>query len=260
MTPTKGTLIQFVNCKLVRKQAIISEDLWVRNGKIIDPFSVYFEENTIADVVVDCKGYLVAPSFIDVQINGAFGIDFSNEDDDIEKGLEKVCQGLLAHGVTSFCPTVITSPSSHYHKNLPKMSKVNGSAHRAGILGVHVEGPFISRDKPGAHPLNLIQTFENGFKDVENMYGDLSNVCLVTLAPELPFALDIIKELSLRGITVSLGHSIANLAEGEIAVKSGATFVTHLFNAMLPFHHRDPGLVGLLASDNIPIKKQYSTE
>ncbi|XP_029174801.1 N-acetylglucosamine-6-phosphate deacetylase isoform X2 [Nylanderia fulva] len=84
------------------------------------------------------------------------------------------------------------------------------------------------------------------------MYGDLDNVCLLTLAPEIPNAISIIEELCRRNIKVSLGHSIANLSEGEQAVEHGASFITHLFNAMLPFHHRDPGLVGLLTSDQIP--------
>lgn len=84
------------------------------------------------------------------------------------------------------------------------------------------------------------------------IYNDIENVKIVTLAPEKEGAQDVISELVKRGITVSLGHSMANLNDGERAVEYGATLITHLFNAMLPFHHRDPGLVGLLASDKIP--------
>ncbi|XP_017885278.2 N-acetylglucosamine-6-phosphate deacetylase-like, partial [Ceratina calcarata] len=91
-----------------------------------------------------------------------------------------------------------------------------------------------------------------GFQSLIDTYKSLENVCLVTLAPELANAQSVISELCQRNIKVSLGHSIANLQEGEEAVKSGASFITHLFNAMLPFHHRDPGLVGLLTSDQIP--------
>lgn len=84
------------------------------------------------------------------------------------------------------------------------------------------------------------------------IYGSLENICYITLAPEIDNACQVIKELTKRNIKVSVGHSIANLKQGEDAVKCGATFITHLFNAMLPFHHRDPGLVGLLTSDKIP--------
>lgn len=135
---------------------------------------------------------------------------------------------------------------------LPKIKKQNGGSHGATILGVHLEGPFISLHKKGAHPEEYIKNFEHGFKSLIDMYGILDNVCLLTLAPEIPNAMSVINELCKRNIKVSVGHSIASLNEGEAAVQHGATFITHLFNAMLPFHHRDPGLVGLLTSDQIP--------
>lgn len=248
-----GALIQFKNCKILRNHAIITtEDLWVRNGLIINPEPVYFDERSIASTVVDCEGHLIAPGFIDVQINGAFGVDFSYDVQNVESGVKKVAEGLLAHGVTSFCPTVITSPTSVYQQVLSRIHKQPGSSSGAGVLGVHVEGPFISHDKHGAHPEDLIRSFTKGFRDVEDVYGTLDNVCLVTLAPELPSASSVIKEFVKKGITVSLGHSVGSLSQGEAAVQSGASFITHLFNAMLPFHHRDPGLVGLLTSDAIP--------
>lgn len=92
--------------------------------------------------------------------SGGFGIDFSNNIDNVEEGVDKVAKGLLNYGVTSFCPTVVTSPVRTYHKILPKIKKRNGGSHGAGILGVHIEGPFISPSKKGAHAENYIREFD----------------------------------------------------------------------------------------------------
>ncbi|GAB6021541.1 Putative N-acetylglucosamine-6-phosphate deacetylase, variant 2 [Chamberlinius hualienensis] len=183
---------------------------------------------------------------------GGFGIDFSNCDrNNVEEGVQQVAKGILAHGVTSFCPTLVTSPNHIYKDILPRISKTNGGNNGAGVLGVHLEGPFISKDKRGAHPTQHIRPIINGFDDVIDVYGSLDNVKLLTLAPEINKSDEIISKLVESGITVSLGHSVGNLKDGEKAVHNGASFITHLFNAMLPFHHRDPGLVGLLASNKI---------
>nr|XP_012223871.1 PREDICTED: putative N-acetylglucosamine-6-phosphate deacetylase isoform X1 [Linepithema humile] len=248
----KGALKQFCNCKILRDGRIRTEDLWVRDGKIVNPEKIFYDEKVKPDVMIDCGTALISPGFIDLQINGGFGIDFSYNVDNVKEGIDKVAKNLLKYGVTSFCPTLVTSPSEVYHKVLPEIKKRNGGSHGAGILGVHVEGPFISPSKKGAHPEHCIRKFDQGFKSVVDMYGDLDNVCMLTLAPEIPNATSVVEDLCRKNIIVSLGHSVANLSEGEKAVKHGASFITHLFNAMLPFHHRDPGLVGLLTSDQIP--------
>lgn len=146
-----------------------------------------------------------------------------------------MAKNILAHGVTSFCPTVITSKPDTYHAVLPHISKKPGGSHGATVLGVHVEGPFIHVEKKGAHPPECIRDLEpHGFETVQSTYGSLDNVCIVTLAPEKPQALAAIEELTRRGITAALGHSMANLRDGEAAVRSGSNLITHLFNAMLP--------------------------
>lgn len=248
-----SVLIQFRNCRLVRNHGLVVDDLWVRDGKIINPESVFFDERRQADVQIDCKNAIIAPGFIDLQINGGYGVDFSYDIDTVESGINKVAKELLSHGVTSFCPTIVTSPSSTYHKVLPKIKKRAGDRNGATILGVHLEGPFISREKKGAHPMELIRDLEKGMDNIEEMYGNLDDVAIITLAPEKKHSCQVIQSLVQRGITVSIGHSTGNLLDGEKAVNKGARLITHLFNAMLPFHHRDPGLVGLLASDNIPV-------
>ncbi|XP_030378647.1 N-acetylglucosamine-6-phosphate deacetylase [Scaptodrosophila lebanonensis] len=243
-------LIQFTNCRLVRNHQLIEDDLWVRAGKIINPEPIFFDERSKAHRRVDCGGAIIAPGYIDLQINGGYGVDFSFDKDTTEAGIRKVAQGLVKSGVTSFCPTLVTSPNENYHTILPRIPKrVEGGA---GVLGVHVEGPFINPQKKGAHPENCIQTLENGIETLCATYGSLDGIKIITLAPEKVKDLSVIRQLVKAGITVALGHSMANLSEGEQAAQHGATLITHLFNAMLPFHHRDPGLVGLLASDAIP--------
>ncbi|ETN61953.1 N-acetylglucosamine-6-phosphate deacetylase [Anopheles darlingi] len=245
-------LTQFRNCRVLRNHQLVTDDLWVRNGKIIDPEKVFFDEKLSADQQIDCHGAIIAPGFIDLQINGGYGVDFSFDVNTVEQGVAKVAKGLLAHGVTSFCPTLVTSPSATYHTVLPRIPRQAGGRHGATVLGCHVEGPFINTNKKGAHPPECIREFDEGIKTVREVYGSLDNVQIVTLAPEKRGSSEVIQELSSSGITVSVGHSMANLSDGEEAVRHGARLVTHLFNAMLPFHHRDPGLVGLLTTDNIP--------
>lgn len=249
-------LVQFRNCFILRDHRIIKEDLWVRDKKIINPEPVFFDEKITADVQIDCNGAIIAPGYIDLQVNGGFSIDFSHNTENIENGVDEVANGILAYGVTSFCPTIITSSPQKYHQIIPKIRKRDGTSLGAGILGIHLEGPFISREKKGAHPVQYIRSFESGFQEVLDVYGQLDDICLVTIAPELDPDGQIIKKFNERGITVSIGHSVASLKEGEKAFKAGASFITHLFNAMLPFHHRDPGLVGLLTSSKLLPGKQ----
>ncbi|KAF5890072.1 N-acetylglucosamine-6-phosphate deacetylase [Clarias magur] len=232
---------------------VCREDLWVRDGKILNPEKLFFDEQGFADHKVDCRNKIIAPGFIDVQINGGYGIDFSQVSDDITGGVAQVARKLLEHGVTSFCPTLVTSPPDIYHQVIPQLKVKDGGADGAGVLGLHLEGPFISVEKRGAHPPRFLCTFsKGGVADLYETYGHLENVAMVTLAPELPNSGPAISELAGKGIAVSLGHSMADLSQAEEAVLQGASFITHLFNAMLPFHHRDPGIVGLLTSDRVP--------
>ncbi|KAJ8253671.1 hypothetical protein COCON_G00202830 [Conger conger] len=248
-----ATITQFINCRILKDHRLQREDLWVREGKILDPEKLFFDEEGFADVRVDCEGNILAPGFIDVQINGGFGIDFSLATDDVNAGVTLVAKKLLEHGVTSFCPTLVTSPPHIYHKVLPEIKVHDGGVQGAGVLGLHLEGPFISLEKKGAHPEKYLRSLNTGGAgELLETYGQLDKVSIVTLAPELPNSLPVVRELAQRGITVSLGHSVASLSQAEDAVKQGASFITHLFNAMLPFHHRDPGIVGLLTSDQVP--------
>lgn len=244
-------IVRFTNCQVLRGGKLVKEDLWVRGGRIVDPRPLFYGEKLRETEVVDCQDGIVAPGFIDVQINGAFGYDFSSSPDTVAESLRQVAKRLLECGVTSFCPTIVTSSPETYHALLPQIERTEGGKGGAAIVGVHLEGPFISREKKGAHSEEHIWSGERvQWQDIEECYGDLSNASIITVAPERNGLDDctMIHHLCEKQIIVSLGHSTANLSEAKRAVDCGARFITHLFNAMLPFHHRDPGLVGLLTT------------
>ena len=168
---------------------------------------------------------------------------------ELSDGLALVSRKLLAHGVTAFLPTVITSSAENYRAILPSLVPTAGSASGASVLGVHLEGPFISTLKPGCHPTEHIVPPDGRRDALQRACGEhLAHVRLVTLAPELPSAAFLIAELVSQGIVVSAGHSNATAAQMESAHAAGVRLITHLFNAMPPFHPREPGIVGVLGS------------
>lgn len=256
--PISPGLVQFCNCRILYHGEILHEDFWVRNGKIMNPEELFYDEKVTAEKQIDCDNMLIVPGYIDVQINGGFGYDFSSNIEVFSEGLDVVSKGLLQHGVTSFCPTLVTSPVNVYRQVLPKLKRRPGGKHGAEIIGAHCEGPFINFKKKGAHDESYIKTdVSDGLDSFINTYGSLENVSIITVAPEIPGINDCIKRLVERNIVVSIGHSMGNLTDGEKSVCNGASFITHLFNAMLPFHHRDPGIVGVLTSLITPKQAFY---
>ena len=189
---------------------------------------------------------LAAPGFVDLQVNGFAGVDFLGADAD---GYARAGEALLETGVTSFVPTLTTAPEAELSSAL---CEVPSSASGARILGVHLEGPFISPLRLGAHPpLGRCDPDP----DLMTRLLKAGPVRLVTLAPELPGAGALIQLLVERGIVVSCGHSDATAEEADAAFELGARTVTHLFNAMRPFHHRDASLAGAaLARDDVVVQ------
>lgn len=189
---------------------------------------------------IDATGLVLAPGFIDLQINGGFGHDFTAD----PTAIWPVAAKLPEYGVTSFLPTIITSPLETIAEAQSVLAAGPPEDFTGAIpLGLHVEGPFLNPAKKGAHnPAHLRQP---SMADIATWSSD-SGIRLVTLAPELPKAHDLIAALSDRGIVVSAGHSMATQAEAEAGFEAGMTYGTHIFNAMPPLHHREPGLPGTL--------------
>ena len=190
------------------------------------------------DVVLP-SGVLV-PGLVDMQINGCFGVDFVAAD---PAGWAEVSARLPETGVTSFVPTFITAPVPDLVAGLRRTAALPADLGGARVLGVHVEGPFLAPDRHGAHDPALLRdpTPEAVDALIEAAPGLLR---MHTLAPERPGALAAIRRLVDAGVLVSVGHSDATAEQTEAAADAGARLVTHLFNAMRPLHHREPGVVG----------------
>jgi N-acetylglucosamine-6-phosphate deacetylase len=213
-------------------------DLLIREGVVVEatrgPLSA-------ADVtVLDASGLVVAPGLVDLQVNGAGGADVTAE----PERLAEVGAELARHGVTAYVPTVITSAPEARAGALAALAHEAGAAAHSGRavpLGLHLEGPMISPARRGAHPERWLRPPS---ADLVEGWSREAGVLMVTIAPELPGALEIIVELCRRGTVVSIGHTEASAHQVHAAVEAGATCVTHLFNAMPPLAARAPGPVG----------------
>lgn len=191
-------------------------------------------------VKIDGRGLYLAPGFIDLQFNGAFGHDFTAEPESIWQ----VGNELPRYGVTAFLPTVITAPLENIAAAQHVLNAGAPQGYRgAQPLGLHVEGPFLNPEKKGAHNLQYLR-----LPDLEAVqdWSPASGVRLVTLAPELTGAAAVIDYLKEHGILVSAGHSTLSYEQAQEAFRLGVRCGTHLFNAMPPLNHRAPGLAGAL--------------
>ncbi len=196
-----------------------------------------------ADICVD--GW-IAPGLIDLQVNGAYGFDFTAD----SATIPQVAARLPATGVTAFLPTIITSPLDAYPRFLRDVENAAHDARGAQVLGAHLEGPYLSSPRVGAHNPNYLRAPNRA--ELETWAGS-SLVRVATVAPELPGALDLIRELVARGVVASAGHSNASYAQARAGFDAGITWGTHLFSSTPPFAHRAPGLVGALLSSDIPV-------
>ena len=189
---------------------------------------------------------IAAPGFVDLQVNGFGGVDLLEAD---SEGYRRAGEALLESGVTAYLPTLITAPEEQL---LGALSEVPANGNGPQILGVHLEGPFLAQRRLGTHPSTARRD-----PDPELLVRllDAGPIRLVTLAPELPGADALIDLLRERDITISCGHSDATAEQANDAFDRGVRTVTHLFNAMRPLRHRDPGIAGAaLARDDVVVQ------
>jgi N-acetylglucosamine-6-phosphate deacetylase len=197
---------------------------------------------------LDATGLQLAPGFLDLQINGAFGHDFTAA----PEAIWEVGAGLPRYGVTTFLPTVITSPAATVAAAQAALAAGPPPGYAgAAPLGLHLEGPFLNPAKRGAHNPAHLRPPDMAFAA---NWAPGTGVRLVTLAPELPGALPLVAALVARGVIVSAGHSLATAEEARAGFAAGIRYGTHLFNAMPPLDHRAPGLAGaLLAAPTLTV-------
>ena len=191
-------------------------------------------------------GGVAVPGFVDLQVNGFGGVDFASAD---AAGYEAAGQALLETGVTAYQPTLITAPEEDL---VAALREVPPESAGPRILGVHLEGPFLSPERLGAHPAAARQDPDPRL--LERLL-EAGPVRYMTLAPELQGALELVDLLQRRGVVVSCGHSDATAEQAAAAFDRGVRTVTHLFNAMRPLGHRDPGIAGAaLARDDVLVQ------
>jgi N-acetylglucosamine-6-phosphate deacetylase len=185
----------------------------------------------------------ILPGLIDIQVNGAFGWDFCEPDAD----MATIARRMPAFGVTSFVPTIVTSAPETYAPALANL-RHGFTPGESRVLGAHIEGPFISYTYRGAHdPARL----RPPSIEEASSWLEAGDVIWLTLAPELPGALDLVRFLVGRGVRVSVGHTDATWDQAAAAVEAGASLATHLFNAMRPLRHRDPGVAGYVLATGL---------
>ena len=198
--------------------------------------------------LLDASRFTVTPGMIDIHIHGAAGHDVMEA---TAEALDAISLYLARRGTTAFVPTTVSAGIATTTQCLAKLQELVSRRPWPGAvpLGIHLEGPFINPEKRGTHrPENIVPPELKTFRKwVDLCHGKL---LIITLAPELPGALEILREAKSRGILVGIGHSNATYAEAREAIAAGATHGIHLFNAMRAFSHRDPGIVAALLESN----------
>jgi N-acetylglucosamine-6-phosphate deacetylase len=241
------------------KTVFTARSLYTPLEEVLDPL-VFVEDGLITGVtsrtgheipagarLVDFTGAILVPGFVDIHIHGAAGLDVM-----LASATEwpRLGKFLAAHGVTGYFPTTVAAPLDQTCAALERIADAIEAASKpaangdvaAQPLGIHLEGPFLSHKRRGVHPPeNLIaptpQIFERLWQAARG------HVSVMTIAPELPGAMEVIAEAARRKVCVSIGHSDAEMPVARAAVDAGARHATHTFNAMRPLDHRDPGIV-----------------
>ncbi len=210
---------------------------------------------TVVDLTRDFPNAILAPGYVDIHVHGGNGVDVMRAE---PSDFERLNRFHASHGVTSYFATTVAAPIDETCRALERIANAieaaeslrenNGGA-RAIPLGIHLEGPFLSHHRRGVHPPEYLVEPTVGIFD-RLWQAARGHVRMMTIAPELPGALEVISEAARRKVCVSIGHSDASLEAARAGVHAGARHATHTFNAMRPFDHREPGILGEVLTAN----------
>ncbi|MGG0657622.1 N-acetylglucosamine-6-phosphate deacetylase [Rummeliibacillus pycnus] len=233
---TQSLLIQnvtVVNNNEIKK----NQDVYIKNGKIIE---IGKQLSISSNKKIDGSNKYLFPGFIDMHIHGCAGKDTM---DATPEAIHTMAKSLVKEGTTSYLATTMTQSKDAIEAALSNLANFRSTEDEAEILGIHIEGPFISQKRAGAQPLQHIvpPTIEQ-FEYWQRLSGN--RIKEITVAPEVEGGFAFVEALSKQGIVVSIGHSDATFVDMQKAVSLGAKQGTHLYNQMRPFHHREPGVVG----------------
>ena len=212
-----------------------TKDIYIKDGKFVDNLSENHEE------LIDAQGLYAIPGLIDVHLHGAMGYDFC---DGNNEATEAIAKYEASQGVTAFAPATLTLDENELY-NIFKTSSTYKNTLGAEFLGIHMEGPFLYPGKKGAHAEEFLQIPSLAMFDRLNEASN-NKIKLVNITPEPPGAMEFIETYKDK-VVIPLGHSAANYDTAITAFQKGACHVTHLYNAMAPFLHRDPGIIGAAA-------------
>jgi N-acetylglucosamine-6-phosphate deacetylase len=228
--------------------------LIVEDGRIADLSSLSEKSVPANTALVDFGDATLAPGFLDIHMHGGAGLDLMRA---APSELPRLGKFLTTHGVTGYFATTVAAPLDATCAALGRLadaieataSSTNGDAVQARPLGIHLEGPFLSHKRRGVHPPeNLVTPTVEIFDRL--WQAARAQVKMLTIAPEIPGAMEVITEAAKRRVCVSIGHSDAEMPVAKDAVKAGARHATHTFNAMRPLDHREPGIIGEVLSDD----------
>src|SRR5580658_3443375 len=228
--------------------------LVVEDGMITDVSSRATKDAPGKTKLVDFGNAAVAPGFVDIHMHGGAGLDLMRA---LPTELPRLGKFLTTHGVTGYFPTTVAAPLDATCAALGRLAdaievaarSTKDDAVQALPLGIHLEGPFLSHKRRGVHPPEYL--VEPTLPVFERLWqAARGHVRMVTIAPELPGALEVIAEAARRKVCVSIGHSDAMLEAARAGVQSGASHATHTFNAMRPLDHRDPGILAEVLTDS----------
>lgn len=224
----------------------------IEDGRIADISSLSGTTLALNMTLVDFGDAILAPGFFDIHIHGGAGLDVMRAS---PSELPRLGKFLASHGVTGYFPTTVAAPLDSTCTALERMADaIDAAAHdgneiAARPLGIHLEGPFLSHKRRGVHPPECL--VEPTVAIFDRLWqAARGHVRVLTIAPEIPGATEVIGEAARRGVCVSIGHSDSDLPTARKAVEAGARHATHTFNAMRPLDHRDPGIVAEVLTDD----------